>query len=921
MQRTKTSNRKALSRDRRLFARPSNQVRRRAATFQLESLEERTLLSVNPGGSAASPFVQNQLQVTGTSPAVGSILTVPVTDLVVQFNNAFNPSTINSSDFSLSQGSVVSAVPLTSSSVDLSLSGVTHDGTVALTVPAGVILDNYGVGNAAFSGSYIVQVNSQPYPTPLSGQDPAGSLIYDPSVTGAINFLGDTDTYTLPLAAGQTMSAVLTTDSTLTGAITLLDPQSNVIVTATAPVAGADAVIETAPITTAGTYSLVVSGSGFGNYTLQAILNAAYKQASDSNNTIGTAYDLTSAFTSLGTTPYADRAGVIGVLSSLSSTPDYYAVPLTAGQVTSIAVKGSGVAASIALYDGSGNQLALSTSGTGVDGIISDFAAPSTGTYYVQVTGAASLTYDLVVTRGSDFDIHGSSFNNAQPLNGADVVLGYLAQGGVGQDWYSFNVNAGDNLAVTTTTPGGSSASGLQFTNDFEPTIDLYDASGNLVATATGNAADGRNAVIDWTALTPGSYRAEVLSTNDSQGEYTVSIQGATGAATPFTVTSTTPPAGADLGSQVSTMTVSLSGSIDLPSVSTSDFTIDGNNATGVTVLDGQDLSFTFPTTADGVHNVSISGLTNLQGTALTPDSFSFATDDVPPVVVSSSITDGAVLSPGNVTEVITFSKPIQPSSVSTSDISLLGEIRGVSYTPTFSLDPTDTILTVNYANLPTDAYQFTLVAGPASFLSLAGLPLQNSYVVNFTIPGGTSTISGLQPLLPLGSLVYQSTVDNLLLSSRDIDTYNLAIDPQQTLAVVVTPVTSSLTTTVDLYSPSGKLIGAVTSPSPGAPAVLSGVQSSKGGTYQFTVSGGPGEYTIQPILNAYVDPAAYGGAPDNSIATATPIDPYGNNFIGQDNRTAVLGVAPSPAPSAPPWVEAPDCWVAVMSWTSPKDV
>ena len=66
--------------------------------------------------------------------------------------------------------------------------------------------------------------------------------------------------------------------------------------------------------------------------------------------------------------------------------------------------------------------------------------------------------------------------------------------------------------------------------------------------------------------------------------------------------------------------------------MSPSDFTIDGNNATGVTVVDNHTLSFSFNTTSDGIHNVSISGLEDLQGTALTPDNFTFETDDVPPV-------------------------------------------------------------------------------------------------------------------------------------------------------------------------------------------------------------------------------------------------------------------------------------------------
>ena len=93
--------------------------------------------------------------------------------------------------------------------------------------------------------TYIVQINSQPYPTPLQGQLPAGSLIYDPSVTGGINFAGDTDTYTLPLAAGQTLSLLLMTDPTLIGTITVLDPSGNTLGSATAASAGANVVLQT----------------------------------------------------------------------------------------------------------------------------------------------------------------------------------------------------------------------------------------------------------------------------------------------------------------------------------------------------------------------------------------------------------------------------------------------------------------------------------------------------------------------------------------------------------------------------------------------------------------------------------------------------------------------------------------------------
>jgi protocatechuate 3,4-dioxygenase beta subunit/glutamine cyclotransferase len=1069
-------------------------------------------------------FVYQQLAVVATSPPVGSVLKIPGdVDLVVQFNEAFDPYAINAGDFEVSQGYVSNAKVLTPEAVDLTISGMTQDGTMTLTLPAGALKDSFGVPNLAFSGTYITDIVSQAYPTPLGGKAPAGSLIYDPSVNGTIGFVGDTDTYTLPLAAGQQLSAVMSVDPGLIGTITVLDPGGNTVATATGSGAGATVVLESAPVNLAGTYSIVVGGSGgtTGAYNLQAILNAAYKQSSDNIGSIPQAYSLDNAFISLGTTPYADRAGVLG---NFGTESDYYGFHLDAGESTTIAFKGTGDSnADIILEDASGNTLALPSTGKGVDAVISDFIASVSGEYYVATFGAPFTQYSLVVTRGADFTLHGNSFANAQPLNGGSVVLGailkstpslyllddvlynsynpiyptdpttgqfsgpsfpqpgsplnnpfglnlaydgtdvyfndgpdfgnnqvyqvdpstgtvlnsFLPQepyylfgiayfkgdiwatdsvniydldattgavkqefanvvsnatgitadpdngmlyavsqnnllyeinpatgevvntapdnaqglneqdmayangmlivsdtnglassggtnvldeydpntlafiqrvavpvqgfasglggdglGGPQTDWYSFNVNAGDSLVLTTTTPGATTASGLQFPNDLNPTINLYDAAGNLVATATGNASDGRNDVINWTALTSGSYRVQILgATKASLGEYTIAIQGATGGANAFTVTSTNPAAGSDLGYQVSSMDVTFSSSVLVSSVNTSDFTIDGSNATGAFMLNNNTVEFTFPTTSNGTHNVSISGIQDLQGTTVAPDNFSFQTDDVPPVVVSSSIADGANLPPGPLTEVITFSKAIQPSSANPSDVLLYGFVRGIEYPPSsISFDSTDTVMTVTYNNVPKDAYEFILEAGPNNFVTPANVPLQNSFFVNFTVSGGTTNITGLKPVLPLGSLVYNTSIDGLLLSSTDSDTYDLAIDPHQTLGVVVTPESAGMSVTVQLYSPSGHLIGTATSPSPGLPAVLPAVQSSAGGTYQFVITGGPGQYKIEPVLNALLDPASYGGLPNGSIATATSLDPYANKFAGNNEREAVLG-------------------------------
>ena len=458
---------------------------------------------------------------------------------------------------------------------------MTHDGYLTLTVPTAALKDLLGIGNLAFSGTYAVDITSQAYPTPLTGKLPAGSLIYDPSVSGSVGFVGDTDAYTLSLAANQTITLVLSVDPGLIGTLALAGPGGPIAsVVGSGP--GNTVVLETSPVATAGTYSLVVGGSGgtTGGYTLQAILNAAYTQPSDGINSIGSAYDLSSAFVGLGTTPYADRAGVVGTVAptgtqvysanfegdgsgsldgftidnyngglwhlsqgrgnqpghsdtyslymgqgedingggnyntfntvagnltspwislpaggglSLNfnyvlqtegstfwdqsylqistdgsnfntirqynglaessvwtgSTVDLsayagqnvelrwhfdtldpfansyegwyvddvsimqtafqndYAVSLAAGQSATAVVKGMDSTAQVELLDSAGNIVAMGQPGGGVDSAISNFVAPTSGIYYVQVTASVTTAYDLVVTRGADFSLHG----------------------------------------------------------------------------------------------------------------------------------------------------------------------------------------------------------------------------------------------------------------------------------------------------------------------------------------------------------------------------------------------------------------------------------------------------------------------------------------------------------------------------------
>ena len=135
---------------------------------------------------------------------------------------------------------------------------------------------------------------------------------------------------------------------------------------------------------------------------------------------------------------------------------------------------------------------------------LNNFVAPDDGTYYVQMTGDPGAQFNLVVTRGADFNTQpANQYPSAQDITATELsgdnklggVLGYLTTSD-GTDYYSVNVNAGDNLAFTTTTPAGGPG---EFVNNLDPELLLFDANGNLVAIAAGNAPDGRNSVIDFT--------------------------------------------------------------------------------------------------------------------------------------------------------------------------------------------------------------------------------------------------------------------------------------------------------------------------------------------------------------------------------------------------------------------------------------
>ena len=128
-------------------------------------------------------------------------------------------------------------------------------------------------------------------------------------------------------------------------------------------------------------------------------------------------------------------------------------------------------------------------------------------------------------------------------------------------------------------------------------------------------------------------------------------------------------------------------------------------------------------------------------------------------------------------TEVVTFSQPMDTSFTTASSFELLGNYRNVQYAAaSFSWDPTGTILTINYDNLPDDTYTLTLFAG--GFQNLVGIPLASDYVANFAVALGTAAFpTPLTPVPPLGDLIYTGSDTHVLATPTDVDYLTVSLE------------------------------------------------------------------------------------------------------------------------------------------------
>jgi hypothetical protein len=267
-----------------------------------------------------------RMQVTSTVPANNAIVTLPLTSLVVTLNEACAPASVSAASLNLSMGTVQSFQLVNPTTVSFQLAGITTEGTLYFSLPAGAFTDPYGNPSLPYQASVLLDYGTQPFPLPVAGLKPLGSMIYQTSFSGNVFPAGDTDTFTILVDPGQTITAIVEPlDPSLQPVVTVAGNDGTSSVSATAPAPNKRAVVQT--FRTAGNiwsftapalYKVIVGGAGgtTGRYDVRLILNAAGEMEEydgPRNDTLATAQSLENAFLTLDSTAQIpQRAAVLG---------------------------------------------------------------------------------------------------------------------------------------------------------------------------------------------------------------------------------------------------------------------------------------------------------------------------------------------------------------------------------------------------------------------------------------------------------------------------------------------------------------------------------------------------------------------------------------------------------------------------------
>ncbi len=241
------------------------------------------------------------LQVVAISPAVESGAELPVSEILLTFNQPVDPATVDQTDLGLSEGQVVGAELAAANQVRFFVSDVSHQGPLQLFLPAGQLATSAGTPSEALAVTLEIDVATSPLAA-FERVEPLGSLIYVARQDGLLQAGDDVDQFTFPLSAPDAVSVRLVpTDPDAVLALALVGVGSPAV----SPGPGQAAVLSAAQLA-AGSYTIAVSGDRATEYRLE-VWRGAELEAEDTSPAMPLAMD--ASRTSLGK---VTRLAVVG---------------------------------------------------------------------------------------------------------------------------------------------------------------------------------------------------------------------------------------------------------------------------------------------------------------------------------------------------------------------------------------------------------------------------------------------------------------------------------------------------------------------------------------------------------------------------------------------------------------------------------
>ncbi|MES9903227.1 MAG: LEPR-XLL domain-containing protein [Sedimenticola sp.] len=287
--------------------------------------------------------------------------------------------------------------------------------------------------------------------------------------------------------------------------------------------------------------------------------------------------------------------------------------------------------------------------------------------------------------------------------------------------------------------------------------------------------------------------------------------------------------------------------------------------------------------------------------------SLNLTVPDAPPTVISSSLPEGSVISPGDLQVEIGFSEDLDVVGLGAEDLVLMDAESNVHVTTDFSYDNATNTVTAFFADLGEGDYSLSAVSGLDAFHDLDGDLLDGApstslpsgdgtsgddYVVNFSVDVDDRSFPVLESADPFGSLIYHGRVGGHVYAG-DTDDFSLTLEPGQLVQILLEPDDASLQGRLSLFDSTGDLLNSIDATTAGAPLLLLDSAIETGGVYRIEVEsiGGSGDYKVALLLNDLVEQEAITGIANDELVSAEPLDAAeGLMSINAGERSAVTG-------------------------------